>query len=141
MTLSLPDKTYREMKRFPKIKWSTVAREAIARELEELELLDKLIDKGAISLASIKAEALPVLKRNNVARAAIFGSVARGEAKANSDVDFLVEFKKRRPTLLDIGGLKNDLEEKLNRSIDLILFGSIDPRLKERILREKVDIL
>jgi hypothetical protein len=62
------------MKRFPKIKWSTVAREAIARELEELELLDKLIDKGAISLASIKAEALPVLKRNNVARAAIFGS-------------------------------------------------------------------
>ncbi len=141
LTLSLPEKTYSEMKRFPKVKWSVVAREAIARELEELKLLDKLMDKGAISLESIKAEALPVLKKNNIARAAIFGSTARGEAKATSDVDFLVEFKKRRPTLLDIGGLKNDLEEKLKRSADIILFGSIDPRLKERILRDKVDIL
>lgn len=94
----------------------------------------------ANDIGKIKRDAVPILKANRVKRAAIFGSVARGEAKATSDVDFLLEFK-GKVTLFDLGGLKADLEEKLKRSVDLILFRSIDPRLRDRILGERVDIL
>lgn len=92
-------------------------------------------------IEKIRKEVTPVLKANQVKRAAIFGSVARGEARATSDVDFLIEFKKKRPTLFDMGGLKGELERKLKKSVDLVLFRSIDPRLRERILTERVDIL
>jgi predicted nucleotidyltransferase len=47
------------------------------------------------SIASIRKKAIPVLKRHAVKRASIFGSFARGTAKSRSDVDFLIEYKKR----------------------------------------------
>jgi len=104
--------------------------------------LNKNIQKDPENnVAEIKARILPILRHNGVKRAAIFGSVARGEATKKSDVDFLIEFKKERPTLFDVGGLKGELEKKLKRSVDLVLFRSIDSRLKERILRERVDII
>ncbi len=93
-----------------------------------------------LSVAMVKRKILPILKKHRVEKAAIFGSVARGEAKANSDVDILIQFKERR-TLLDLGGLYVDLEKKLGRRPDLVTYGSINSRLRPYIMRDKIDIL
>ena len=97
--------------------------------------------KAADSFSSIKRKALPVLKRHEVKRAAIFGSFARGTANSKSDVDFLIEYKGKNKTLFDLVGLKLDLEEILDRKVDVITYRSIYWRLRERILAEQVVIL
>ena len=48
--------------------------------------------KKAETLASIKRKIIPILKKNHVVRAGIFGSYARGEQKKNSDIDILIKF-------------------------------------------------
>lgn len=93
-----------------------------------------------IHLDSIRGSMIPILKSRGVKRAAIFGSFARGEQKKKSDVDLLVQFKKRI-SLLDLVGLKMDLEEKLNREVDVVEFGAVDKRFKKSIFEDKVEIL
>jgi len=92
------------------------------------------------SIEEIKNEILPVLKKYGVRRASLFGSIVRGELREDSDIDLLVEFEGRK-SLLDLTGLKMELEEKLKRDVDVLTYKSLHPLLKERILREKVDIL
>lgn len=93
------------------------------------------------SLPMIKQRALPILKRHAVKRASIFGSFARGEAGATSDVDFLIEYKAKDKSLFDLVNLKAELEETLGRKVDIITFNSIYWRLREQILAEQVVIL
>jgi len=62
-------------------------------------------------LANIKERLAQVLQRNGVKKAALFGSIARGEATAESDIDILVEFEGNK-SLLDLAGLKIEIEEK-----------------------------
>lgn len=81
-----------------------------------------------------------ILLRHGVTRAGIFGSFSRGEADETSDVDLLVEVP-RGTTLLDMAGLGIELEEALGRSVDLVTYESIHPRMRERILRDEVGIL
>lgn len=69
----------------------------------------------------------------------IFGSVARGEAGPESDVDFLVDMPKGR-SLLDLVGLWQDLEELLQRKVDVVVDGGLSPYLKDRILAEAVPL-
>jgi len=94
-----------------------------------------------MGIKDIKKKITPILKRNDVKRAAIFGSVARGEAKKNSDIDILIEFKKNNKSLLDLAGLKIELEEKMNKKVDVLTYNSIHPFLKEIILKEQKLIL
>jgi len=65
----------------------------------------------------------------------VFGSVARGEATAESDIDFLVEMESGR-SLFDLGGLHADLEELLGCQVDVVTDGGVSPYLKDRILAE-----
>jgi len=81
------------------------------------------------------------LKKHDVKRAAIFGSYARGMANSKSDVDFLIEYKGKNKSLFDLVELKSDLEETLDRKVDVITYASIYWRLRERILAEQVIIL
>ncbi len=97
--------------------------------------------KVTSTFSSIKKKALPVLKRHDVKRAAIFGSFARGKATSKSDVDFLIEYRGRKKSLFDLVDLKSDLEETLDRKVDVITYRSIYWRLRERILAEQVVIL
>lgn len=83
---------------------------------------------------------IDILRRNGVKRAAFFGSIVRGEMTDESDVDLLVEFEKRK-SLLDLAGLKIELEDALNRRVDVLTYRSLHPLLKERILAEQVRIL
>jgi len=94
-----------------------------------------------MGIKDIKKKITPILKRNDVKRAAVFGSVARGEAKKNSDIDILIEFKKNNKSLLDLAGLKIELEEKMNKKVDVLTYNSIHPFLKEIILKEQKLIL
>lgn len=93
------------------------------------------------SIPTIKKKVLPILKRHDVKRAAIFGSFARGEAKANSDVDLLIEYKSKDKSLFDLVDLKSDLEEILGRKVDIVTYDSIYWRLREQILAQQVVIL
>lgn len=88
----------------------------------------------------IKVAVSKALKKHGVKRAALFGSVVRGEATEESDIDLLVEFKGRK-SLLDLAGLKLELEELLGRKVDVLTYGSLHPLLKERILSEQEVIL
>jgi predicted nucleotidyltransferase len=68
---------------------------------------------------------------------ALFGSVARNEAGTASDVDLLVEFSK--PVgIFEFLGLKERLEEILQRRVDLVTRDALKPQLRDRILGEAV---
>lgn len=95
----------------------------------------------AKTVASIKKRSLPIFKRHDVKRAAIFGSFARGEAKARSDIDFLIEYNAKNKSLFDLVDLKLELEEILGRKVDIITYNSIYKRIRKQILAEQVIIL
>lgn len=93
------------------------------------------------TIAWIKRKVLPILKRHAVKRAAIFGSFARGDARAKSDVDILVEYKTKNKSLFDLVELKSDLEDTLDRKVGVVTYSSIYWRIREQILAEQVVIL
>lgn len=70
-------------------------------------------------LQKAQEKALPILQRNGIKRAAFSGSIVRGEMSDESDIDILVEFEGRK-SLLDLAGLKLDLEDALQRRVDLL---------------------
>jgi uncharacterized protein len=74
-----------------------------------------------------------------VAKASVFGSYARGEDTPNSDIDMLIELKEPRG-LFFLAGLKFELEEALNRKVDLLTYKSINPLLKEFIYKDEIKI-
>jgi len=93
-----------------------------------------------MDLEEVKAKLVPVLRRSGVKRAAIFGSFVRGEQEEGSDLDVLVEFEGGK-SLLDLVGLKMELEEVLGRKVDLLTYNSLHPLLRDRILEEQRVIL
>ncbi len=92
------------------------------------------------SIQNIKKKIVPILKREEVTKAAIFGSFARGEEKKNSDIDILVEIKKDI-SLLDFIGIKLEIEEAVGRKVDLVEYDTIKPIIKKRILKEQLSII
>jgi len=93
-----------------------------------------------IHVEEIRRKIFPLLQRYDVARAAIFGSFARGESTKRSDIDILVEFKGEK-SLLDLAGLKIALEELLKMKVDVLTYNSLHPLLKDSILSEQEIIL
>lgn len=97
-------------------------------------------DLSRDKLEEIKDIIIKVLKKHNVKKAAIFGSVARGEATKESDIDIVIEFEGRK-SLLDLVDLKLELQELLGKKVDVITYNSINPLLKEQILNEQKILL
>ncbi len=92
------------------------------------------------SLDEIKKQLIPILKRYNIQKASIFGSVARGESTKSSDIDILIELSDEA-SLLDFIEIKIEIETKLGHNIDLVEFNALKPALKSRILNDQVVIL
>ena len=69
----------------------------------------------------------------------IFGSVARGEQRQDSDVDFLVDFEPGR-SLLDLTGLWLDLESVLGCKVDVVSSRGLKPRLASEVTRDAVSL-
>ena len=104
---------------------STVARTAgLAPRAEEV-------------LATLAGET-GALKRFGVRRLALFGSTARGEARPESDLDFLVDFD--RKTYRNYMGLANFLEHLFGHKVDLVIRETIKPLVRERVLAEAQDV-
>jgi uncharacterized protein len=82
-------------------------------------------------------EVVDTLRDFHVLRLSLFGSVARNEAGANSDVDLLVEFD--RPVgMFHFIRLQMFLEETLGRDVDLVTSAALRPELREEILHDAV---
>lgn len=77
------------------------------------------------------------LKKFGVRSISIFGSVARGKARKQSDIDLLVEFEKS-VGLFEFARLKLYLEELLGKKVDLVTPEALRKELRENILREAI---
>lgn len=67
----------------------------------------------------------------------IFGSVARGEADEQSDIDLLVNMEPGR-SLFDLGGLLSDLEDLLGCNVDVVTEDGLRDRIRNRVLNEAI---
>ncbi|MGQ0816337.1 MAG: nucleotidyltransferase family protein [Gemmatimonadota bacterium] len=76
-----------------------------------------------------------------VERLALFGSVLRGQATNDSDVDFLVQFSPGRKTFDSFMALSDMLESALSHRVELVTLEALSPFIGPRILAEAVDAL
>lgn len=88
-------------------------------------------------LRSSRQEILTLAEKRGVHNVRVFGSVARGEQRLESDVDLLVDFEAGR-SLLDLTGLWLDLESALGCRVDVVSSRGLRPRVADEILREAV---
>ena len=78
----------------------------------------------------------PILQKYNIKKAALFGSVVRGDATPTSDIDMVIA-PPPRFSLFDLAGLKVDLEDVLERPVDVVEYESIKPLIKDSILKHE----
>ncbi len=93
-----------------------------------------------MKIEKIKKKITPILKKNKIVRAGIFGSYARGEEKKNSDIDILVQPPKEM-SLFDFVGVRLEIEDELGRKIDIVSYNALHPKLKKQILKEEIRII
>ena len=78
-----------------------------------------------------------VAEQYGIQEIGLFGSIARDEATEKSDVDIVIRV--RKPDLFLLAGIKSDLEERLNRSVDIVTYReTMNQFLKKRIDLEAV---
>lgn len=92
------------------------------------------------TIDDIRKIAVPILKKAGVRRAGIFGSIARGDAMPESDIDILFE-RTDMYGLFELVRMKRSLEDALERSVDLIDYRAIKPRIREAVLRDEVPLI
>jgi predicted nucleotidyltransferase len=103
------------------------------------------------NLAQITEYIRPVAEKYRIPSVYVFGSYARGDAGEGSDIDLLVEINGSAVKGIAIGGLYNDLEERLPISFDLITMGALNeigpnslkarlPKMERQIRRDMVKI-
>jgi uncharacterized protein len=84
-----------------------------------------------------REDILSIAARYGAYNVRIFGSVTRGEADEQSDIDLLVNMDSGR-SLLDLCGLLIDLEELLGHKVDVVTEKGLRDRIRERVLKEAV---
>jgi uncharacterized protein len=82
-----------------------------------------------------RAEILEIAANHGARNVRLFGSVARGDDRAESDVDFLVDMEPGR-SLLDLVGLGQELEQLLGHKVDVLTESSVHPAIRERVASE-----
>ena len=104
-------------------------------------IIDLIIGVGTVYLTltidEIKELVAPVAARYDIEAIYLFGSYARGEAEANSDIDLRVEAS-RIKSLMTFGGLYSDLEEALAKKPDLLTTKNLDDGLLEEPEKDEV---
>jgi len=96
--------------------------------------------KQGKELRALAAKIVPILQAVGVRRAGLFGSYARGDARTDSDVDVLI-LPPKGFDLLDLGGLVIQLRSVLKKEVGVVTYGSLDSRIKERVLSQEVRII
>ncbi len=90
-------------------------------------------------LASKRQEILQIAAKHGATNVRIFGSVARGEARPDSDIDVLVEFEPGR-TLLDRIGMIQDLEDLLGRKVDVVAEQALHRYIRQQVIQQAVPL-
>ena len=90
-------------------------------------------------LQAKREEILKVCARYGAHNLRVFGSVARGEADEQSDIDLMVDFEPGR-SLLDHAGLWLELQDLLGGKVDVVSSRGIKARIRERVLQEAVSL-
>ena len=96
-----------------------------------MSLLEKIRSK--------RSEIEEIAKKYGATHVRVFGSLAKGEATLESDIDFLIQLEMGR-TLFDIIALKQDLEDLLGRQVDVVTERSLSPYLRDEIMKNAVNI-
>lgn len=93
-----------------------------------------------MDIEEVKQKIAPVLRKYDVVRASVFGSVARGEAGPDSDVDLLVRVGKLPFGIWGFVALKEDLERALRKKVDVISEGALNAALQKKIKNDLTEI-
>jgi predicted nucleotidyltransferase len=110
-------------------------------EVFEEALRDYLTRQSVPTLEALRrrrAELLGIAKTHGARNVRVFGSVARGDARLDSDVDFVVELEPGR-TMLDLSGLILDLQDALGREVNVVEI-TTPSRAADRIQREALPL-
>ncbi|MCS7227297.1 MAG: nucleotidyltransferase family protein, partial [Gloeomargarita sp. SKYB31] len=89
--------------------------------------------------ATLRAQLPDLQQRYKIRALWLFGSYVRGEQRARSDIDLLVEFDEA-PSLLELARLQRELTKLLGKRVDLVLKRTLKPHIGKRILEEAVHI-
>lgn len=90
-------------------------------------------------LATLKALKPILIAQYKATEISLFGSFVRGEQKANSDIDLLVEFTDDAD-LFDLIGLSQFLEAELQRNVDIVPQHALRSELRETVLKEVIPV-
>jgi predicted nucleotidyltransferase len=82
-----------------------------------------------------REEILATARKHGAYNVRVFGSVARGEARPDSDIDFLVSLEAGR-SLMDLARLLRELQSLLGRNVDVVTEAGLRPRIRPQVLRE-----
>jgi predicted nucleotidyltransferase len=82
-----------------------------------------------------RQEILALAQRRGAKNIRIFGSVSRHEARPDSDIDLLIDLEPGR-SLLDAGGLAMDLQNLLNRPVDVVTEAGLRSRIRADVLKD-----
>ena len=91
------------------------------------------------ALDEIREIVIPIAERHGVATLYLFGSYARGEATAESDIDFLMDGGAIR-SLYQLAAFRLDLEDALGKKVDLLTLGNNDQTFIHNIRKDEVKI-
>lgn len=84
---------------------------------------------------SHRQEILELALQRGIINVRVFGSMSRNDAGADSDVDLLVDLESGRSGLA-LGGFLMDVEELLNRKVDVVTEKALHPKIREKIVSE-----
>lgn len=93
-----------------------------------------------MEIDSIKQKTSSIFKNYKVRKALLFGSVARNQQTASSDIDILIETDKDFGSLFQFIRLENELTQVLNMKVDMVGNRSIKPTLRKQILSDAIII-
>lgn len=91
-------------------------------------------------IQTIKNAVLPILRASGVMKSSLFGSVAEGKTTNSSDIDILIRFRGRK-TFFDLLDLKEKLEKRLGKPVDVLTYNAIHPLLRDIIKKQEISIL
>ena len=86
-------------------------------------------------LQTKRNDILRIAAQNGAYNVRVFGSVARGEARPDSDIDFLVNLEENR-SLLDLARLLRELQTLLGHRVDVVTEAGLRPRIRPQVLKE-----
>ena len=98
-----------------------------------------ILSEGKMNRVRIIEKIAQALKEEGATKVAIFGSYARGEERADSDIDVIVEFSERK-SLLELVKIERELYEALGIKVDLLTEKSISPYLID-IVKQQMEVI